>query len=105
MAASAELFLDYGATIWMMGALASCLPRRTRNNRGVAHENGAIESRHGHVKDRIAQALLLRGSPAFDTLSAYRAFVADVLADHNRRHAAAIDIERAHLRALPPCHP
>ena len=32
----------------------------TRNNRGVAHENGAIESRHGHVKTRVAQALLLR---------------------------------------------
>ena len=37
----------------------------TRNNRGVAHENGAIESRHGHVRTRVAQALLLRGSPMF----------------------------------------
>ena len=25
----------------------------TRNNPGVAHENGAIESRHGHFKTRI----------------------------------------------------
>ena len=48
----------------------------SRNNRGVAHENGAIESRHGHVKQRIAQALLLRGSASFDALEAYRAFVA-----------------------------
>ena len=52
----------------------------TRNNRGVAHENGAIESRHGHVKARIAQALLLRGSSAFDRLDDYRAFVAEVIA-------------------------
>lgn len=37
----------------------------TRNNRGVAHENGSIESRHGHVKDRIDQALMLRGSYDF----------------------------------------
>ena len=33
----------------------------TRNNRGVAHENGAIESRHGHIKQRIAQALPCAG--------------------------------------------
>ena len=32
----------------------------TRNNRGVAHENGAIESQHGHRKRVVAQALLLR---------------------------------------------
>ena len=74
----------------------------TRNNRGVAHENGSIESRHGHVKDRIDQALMLRGSRGFDTLDAYRSFVAGVIADHNRRHADTIEIERAHLRALPP---
>jgi hypothetical protein len=77
----------------------------TRNNRGVAHENGSIESRHGHVKDRIDQALLLRGSSDFATLDAYRVFVARVIAEHNRRHADAIEIERAHLHALPPSAP
>jgi hypothetical protein len=73
----------------------------SRNNRGVAHENGAIESRHGHVKKRLAQALLLRGSARFDTLDGYRAFAADVVGQHNRRHAAAIDAERAILKPLP----
>jgi len=73
----------------------------TRNNRGVAHENGAIESRHGHFKTRIAQALLLRGSSMFHDLDAYRGFVAGVIALHNRRHTAMIDAERAVLRALP----
>jgi hypothetical protein len=34
----------------------------TRNNPGVAHENGAIEGPHGHLKRIIADALLLRGS-------------------------------------------
>ena len=33
----------------------------SRNNRGVAHENGSIESAHGHLKAAIADALLLRG--------------------------------------------
>jgi hypothetical protein len=34
----------------------------TRNNRGVAHENGSIESPHGHLKRAIEDALLLRES-------------------------------------------
>ena len=37
----------------------------TRNNRGVAHENGAIEGPHGHLKRAIADALLLRGQRRF----------------------------------------
>ena len=36
--------------------------RASRNNPGASHENGAIESRQGTLKDRIDQALLLRGS-------------------------------------------
>ena len=40
----------------------------TRNNAGLAHENGAIEGPHGHLKRAIADALLLRGSPDFDDL-------------------------------------
>jgi hypothetical protein len=57
------------------------------------------------LKDRIDQALMLRGSYDFVTLDAYRAFVAGVIAEHNRRHADGIEIERAHLRALPPSAP
>ena len=33
----------------------------TRNNRGVAHENGGIESAHGHLKKAVSDALLMRG--------------------------------------------
>lgn len=77
----------------------------TRNNRGVAHENGSIESRHGHVKRRIEQALLLRGSSDFERLDDYRTFVGRVIADHNKRHADAIKVEQAYLRALPPAQP
>jgi len=32
----------------------------TRNNRGVAHENGAIESAHGHLQKGGQDALLMR---------------------------------------------
>ena len=38
----------------------------TRNNRGVAHENGAIESPHGHLKKAVKDALLMRGANDFD---------------------------------------
>ena len=37
----------------------------SRNNRGVAHENGAIESAHGHLKKALRDELLLRGSRDF----------------------------------------
>ncbi len=47
-----------------------CGMRPTRNNRGVSHENGAVESPHGHLKRRIRQALLLRGSADFEALEA-----------------------------------
>lgn len=37
----------------------------TRNNRGKGHENGSVEAAHGHLKRRLEQALLLRGSYDF----------------------------------------
>ena len=38
----------------------------TRNNTGIAHENGSIESSHGHFKKAVEDAVLLRGSRDFD---------------------------------------
>jgi hypothetical protein len=73
----------------------------SRNNRGIAHENGAIESAHGHLKSAVRDALLLRGSTAFDDLAAYRRFVDELVSRKNRRNAARIDAERPHLKALP----
>ena len=51
----------------------------SRNNRGVAHENGSIEGPHGHLKRRVADALALRGSSNFDGLDAWRSFIAEVV--------------------------
>lgn len=73
----------------------------TRNNTGVAHENGTIESAHGHAKKTIEDALLLRGSRAFEDLAAYRRFIDEIFARHNARRGKAIAIERATLRPLP----
>ena len=76
--------------------------RPTRNNRGVAHENGSIEGPHAHLKVALAQALLLRGSPDFDELGSYRRFIDEVLGRRNATHGRAADLERTALNPLPP---
>lgn len=73
----------------------------TRNNRGIAHENGAIESPHGHLKNAVRDALLLRGSADFADLVAYRRFIDEIVSRHNARHGKRIDAERPFLQPLP----
>jgi len=73
----------------------------TRNNKGVAHENGSIESAHGHLKSAIKDALLMRASADFDDLSAYRRFIDEIVSRRNARNRARIDAERAQLKKLP----
>ena len=76
--------------------------RASRNNPGASHENGAIESRQGTLKDRLGQALLLRGSRSFATLEDYRRFVGEAVVRLNTRIAKPFAVERVALRALPP---
>lgn len=74
----------------------------TRNNRGVAHENGSIESPHGHFKNRLYQALLLRDSFNFDSVAEYQQLIQQVV---NRLNSGCYDrfvAERPHLQQLPP---
>ena len=73
----------------------------TRNNRGVSHENGSVESSHRYLKEALEQALLLRGHRDFDARGDYEAFVRDAVMRRNRRNAAAFRIEREQLCALP----
>ncbi len=73
----------------------------TRNNRGVSHENGSVESAHRYLKEAIEQALLLRGHHDFEDRAAYEAFVRETVMRRNRRNAAAFRIEREQLQELP----
>lgn len=73
----------------------------TRNNKGVAHENGSIESSHGHLKNAMRDALLMRGTRDFDDLGSYRAFIDEIVSRRNAAHGKRIDAERPHLQALP----
>src|SRR5277367_586370 len=73
----------------------------TRNNPGIAHENGSIESAHGHLKKALEDALLLRASRDFDDLPAWRGFVDEIIGRGNARNAKRIDQERMALKKLP----
>ena len=73
----------------------------TRNNRGVAHENGSIESPHGHLKLAIEDGLLLRGTRDFADLDAYRRFVDEIVGRRNARNGKRLDLERSALQSLP----
>jgi len=81
---------------------AHYLMEPTRNNRGVAHENGSIESAHGHLKRAVHDALLLRGAVEFTDLAAYRRFIDEIVSRKNTRNSKRIDAERTLLRPLPP---
>ena len=73
----------------------------TRNNRGVAHENGAIESAHGHLKKAVRDALLMRGAADFDDLPDYRRFIDEIVSRKNAHRAKRIEAERPALQPLP----
>ena len=73
----------------------------TRNNRGLSHENGSVESAHRYLKEALEQALLLRGHRDFDDRAAYEAFVREVVMRRNRRVAGAFRLEREQLQELP----
>ena len=73
----------------------------TRNNRGLAHENGTIESAHGHLKKAVKDALLIRGVKDFDDLASYRRFIDEIVSRKNARDAKRIEAERRVLQSLP----
>lgn len=75
--------------------------RATRNNRGVSHENGAIECAHGSFKRRLDQALKLRGSADFVAINDYQTFLDKVTERLNKRCQSRFKDEQAALQALP----
>lgn len=83
-----ELFSHYGV-----------IP--TRNNKGKGHENGGVESPHGHLKNRIHQALLLRNSVDFESVKAYQQWLDIIVRDINARNADKVAHEHKHLKELP----
>lgn len=75
--------------------------RATRNNRGVSHENGAIECAHGSFKRRLDQALKLRGSCDFAVIKEYQAFLNKITQRLNKRCQSRFKEEQLALQSLP----
>lgn len=75
--------------------------RPTRNNTSIAHENGSIESPHGHFKRRLTQQLYLRGSFEFESVVAYQSFIEQVVAAINAKCSQKFKAEKQHLQPLP----
>jgi transposase len=66
------------------------------------NENGDVESSNGHLKRRLRQHLLLRGSRDFDSEAAYEGFLIGVLNSANRGRQNQLAQELTAMKPLPP---
>ena len=64
-------------------------------------ENGDVESANGHLKQRIKQNLLIRGSRNFSTLDEYRNFLVNILTKTNLNRKEKLGEELDVMRELP----
>ena len=76
-----------------------CAAQKT--NARCANENGDVESQNGHLKDRIDQALLLRGSRDFASRDDYMEFVQGIVDRANAARSKRFAEERMTLGRLP----
>lgn len=70
-------------------------------NVGCPHEHGDVESQNRHLKRRLAQHLMLRGSRDFASLDEYDRFVQGVVRAANARRHKGLAEELACMRSLP----
>lgn len=73
-----------------------------RINVRKAHENGDIESSHGHLKAAVEQALLLRGSRDFAAREDYEDFLDELMSKRNASRSPRLEQETEILGELPP---
>lgn len=75
--------------------------RPSRNQPGVAHENGSVEKSHDLLKQEIEQQLLLRGSRHFVDLADYESFLKQIVDQRNKRRKEKVSFEVSFLKDLP----
>jgi len=68
---------------------------------GKANENGDVEQRHYRLKRAVEQALLLRGSRDFASLTEYKQFLRLLLVQLNAGRRERVKTEMQYLKALP----
>ena len=71
-------------------------------NVACPHEHGDVESQNGHLKRRLKQHLLLRGSRDFASERDYDQFLARVMAAANGPRQARLAEELSAMQPLPP---
>jgi hypothetical protein len=64
------------------------------------NENGDVESSNGHLKRRLRQHLLLRGSRDFVNLAEYEQFLGQVMSRRNERRQERLNEELAVMKPL-----
>ena len=70
-------------------------------NIGCPHEHGDVESQNRHLKRRLTQHLILRGSRDFDSVEAYDGFVEQILRAANAKRQQRLGEELARMQPLP----
>lgn len=73
-----------------------------KTNARKAHENGDVESSHGHLKADLEQALLLRGSRDFIDRDDYEKFLKQRIGVRNAARRDKFEREQSVLGDLPP---
>lgn len=90
---------DFGAHYLAMVRHYDMTP--TRSNAGSSHENGDVEQAHYRIKQRVDQALLLRGSRDFSSRAEYEGFLRGIFSAKNRNRSRRLEAELALLKPLP----
>lgn len=80
--------------------LVKIVCRQPATTTGVPHASGSIESAHGHLKNAVRDALLMRGIRDFVDLGANRAFIDETVSRRNAARGKRIDAQCPHLQAL-----
>jgi hypothetical protein len=73
----------------------------TRNNPEQSHENGDVEQANYRIKERVEQALLLRGSREFVSRRDYDSFLKAIFSGRNRNRSQRLEAELAVMAPLP----
>ncbi|NQY09725.1 MAG: IS21 family transposase [Flavobacteriales bacterium] len=68
------------------------------------NENGDVEQSHNRFKRALKQALMLRGSSAFESRLDYSHFLTQLLAQLNSGRNIKFEEEKKHLQTLPLTH-
>jgi|SaaInlStandDraft_2_1057019.scaffolds.fasta_scaffold28974_2 hypothetical protein len=72
-----------------------------KTNIASPNENGVVESQNGHLKNKIKQALTIRGSKCFNNLNDYESFINIVIDKANTKRKFKLEEEFSQLIEIP----